>query len=124
MARGPSRAGTGDAVKSKSAHRAGVNHTGKAHSRQAVEYSASHGPAHVSVYSPACVLHLVYSSGKCEGCKHVFKGERDLIDGYCATCRGNGANEHQCLNPALIGRSEQGRVNSQKSMWRKNRVKA
>jgi hypothetical protein len=104
-------------LKSEGAHRIGVDHGSACASKRAGEYDTRKRGTKASVYSPHCVLKLVYSHGICAGCH----GEYDLIDAYCATCRACGANERQCVNTGLIGRSEQGRINSQKSMWRMKR---
>lgn len=73
-----------------------------------------------SVYSAQCVIPLVRDVGHCPGCNSDGK---ELVNGYCATCRTMGANERECLNPRLIERRQAtGRKNSENSMWRKSRL--
>jgi len=47
-----------------------------------------------SVYASGCVIHIRREVAACQFCHTVT----DLINGYCAICRGNGANEGQCDN--------------------------
>lgn len=61
-------------------------------------YDGAHLGAPESVYASLAVIHLRYEIGACQSCRKVT----DLINGYCDLCRGNGANEKQCLNPSRI----------------------
>lgn len=61
-------------------------------------YDGAHLGAPESVYASLAVIHLRYEVGACQSCRKVT----DLINGYCALCRGNGANEQQCINPKGI----------------------
>lgn len=51
-----------------------------------------------SVYASTCVIHLRREVAQCQCCQNVT----DLINGYCAMCRANGANEWQCLNAEVL----------------------
>lgn len=52
-----------------------------------------------SVYTSTCVIHIRREYALCKGvCGQV----RDLINGYCDVCRGNGVNEPQCDNATMI----------------------
>jgi predicted amidophosphoribosyltransferase len=51
-----------------------------------------------SVYASTCVIHLRREVAPCQCCGNV----RELINGYCEMCRGNGANEAQCANATRI----------------------
>lgn len=61
-------------------------------------YDGAHLGAPESVYASLAVIHLRYEIGACQSCRKVT----DLINGYCDLCRGNGANETQCINPSQI----------------------
>lgn len=66
--------------------------------RRDVAYDGNQLGAPPSVYSASCVIHLRREHATCRGCGLV----RDLINDYCAMCRGNGANEDQCDNATRI----------------------
>ncbi len=57
-------------------------------------YDGTRMGAPPSVYSSSCVIHLRREVARCQCCGKVT----DIVNGYCALCRGVGANEQQCDN--------------------------
>lgn len=51
-----------------------------------------------SVYSPQCIIAIRREVAACRCCGKVT----EIVNGYCAVCRANGANEGQCMNPREI----------------------
>lgn len=61
-------------------------------------YDGKHKGAPESVYASLSVIHLRYEVASCRSCRKVT----DIINGFCSLCRGNGANEQQCVDPREI----------------------
>lgn len=51
-----------------------------------------------SVYAPLSVIKIKREIAACRSCRKVTH----ILNGYCELCRGNCANEAQCLNPKKI----------------------